>query len=902
MDKLFSHLLEETGGQIRPKKVINRIVFPGHRICLQAKSTLETRFGGFSLDTLIPEIADLGDLTDIQNAVSCIAICGAMGAQLSNVTWGYNSLIYEYAGVPILRVAKELAGVLGVPVYYEYIEPDGFKAGAWFAAPDDNDASVPHAYDDSRWVYYPEGCSSQDETAIRCGLATATLSVTDNGNVTQEEVAFEDTDNPVMQMLATQGAVTAYLNLIDDEYASFKDDEQLAEDDSMQDEADWEPQDSEPQPGQTFNIAQAMGAVTYRIVFPNPECCDFIMRDLDGMYGGFSLQEICGSPDNTFDSPDEALSTLTGYGIPSDATDIEWGDNSVRYRVEPSAPNAVVIEKLADFYEIPLYIEYFDELKRATGAMIAIPGSNHPTLLVPQRIGSKDDMYFDAGSESEGYVALRCGYCQAVSDDGNSRISFVDDLSRPEMAQMASAASVGGFYGILQQLGIEKIVPEGYDGDWFPEPEQQPAPTTGTSKMPTDSTEHDSKAKPASSTSGNGKSAIKLWMNPIAEKHAWHSFDAYGIKDGRREDGVMFLLEPIYRDNTQIRDPFGHMGEGVPLPPFASHEAHKQVWESAQNAQADKIPLIAALLDGDLLVPEELNALHRDIELKAQGVSSIATGRGTALEHRCDSVCYLITELRNRGADDSRRFMMWMADTDHAVRVRFFGEPPAIGEPFSCRMSVVEQDVVTFWEPVEGKKGFTRYKRIPEGGRVDVSGAKSDSSAMTTLRKANAMFLKACGLKQSSPSKVRMTTEQAQRFTELREQLDRKTSYALTVLFSRCVLSRPEADRLLDLAKRAADAHARGATIDVTDTEVVEHRAIYLVVRVSAADGACKLYNPNTDEYQIYAFQPQLIDNFHTDLPTPGSMINIATSLVEEDVIAAWVGYRSGNAQRTARY
>ena len=147
-----------------------------------------------------------------------------------------------------------------------------------------------------------------------------------------------------------------------------------------------------------------------------------------------------------------------------------------------------------------------------------------------------------------------------------------------------------------------------------------------------------------------------------------------------------------------------------------------------------------------------------------------------------------------------------------------------------------------------------------------------------------------------------MTTEQAQRFTELREQLDRKTSYALTVLFSRCVLSRPEADRLLDLAKRAADAHARGATIDVTDTEVVEHRAIYLVVRVSAADGACKLYNPNTDEYQIYAFQPQLIDNFHTDLPTPGSMINIATSLVEEDVIAAWVGYRSGNAQRTARY
>ena len=904
LDTLFGHLLEETGGRFSPQKMINRIVFPSHRTCLALKTTIDRDFGGFSLEALIPEVTDLGNLSDLQNAASCIQYCGAMGARISNVTWGFNSLMYECSGAPILRVAKELAGIINAPVYYEYIVSGSHKGGAWIVDPDDDDVSVPHAADSSQWVFYPENCPYLDETAIRCGAATATVSASGGGYSGEQEVAFKDTQNPIMQMIAKQGIIGGYFDLIESEYGSLLDDSEPA--DEGDDEGAGDQPTPQPEPEQHTTFGQAMGAVTYRIVFPNPECCDFVMRDLDGMYGGFSLQKICGSPDNTFDSPDEALSTLTGYGIPNDATDIEWGDNSVRFCVEPSAPNAVVIETLANDYEIPLYIEYFDELKQATGAMIAIPGSNRPPLMVPQMIGSKDNTYFDAGSDSEAYVALRCGYCQAVSDDGTSRISFVDDLSRPEMAQMANAESVGGFFSILQQLGIENVVPAGYDGDLFPDtaqqPEQQPAPATDKPEKPTSSAQRTSKAKSGSGASSSSKSAIKLWMNPIAEKHAWHSPDVDGRQGGNLTGTAMFYLEPLYRNGEQIRDAFGVICGRVSLPPHASHAEHAQVLEAADRAGLGTDPLITTLLTHDLLLPEELNALHRDIELKAQGVSAIATGRGTALERRCDSVCYLIAELRNREGNGSRRFMMWMADIDRAERVRFFGEPPAIGEPFSCRMSVAERDVVFAWKPVEGEKGFTRYKQIPEGGRVDVSGAKSDSSAMTALRKANAMFLKACGLKQTAPSKVRMTTEQAQRFTELREQLDRKTSYALTVLFSRSVLSRPEADRFLDLMERAAAAHGRGEIIDVTDTEVMEHRAIYLVDGLSTKDGTCRLYDPNTDEYRTFTFQPHLLEDFHTDLPKLGAMVNIATSLVETDLIAAWVGYNAGNAQRSARY
>ena len=391
-------------------------------------------------------------------------------------------------------------------------------------------------------------------------------------------------------------------------------------------------------------------------------------------------------------------------------------------------------------------------------------------------------------------------------------------------------------------------------------------------------------------------------MNPIAEKHVWNSLDAYGQKQGKQNDMNMFFLEPLYRGGDQIRDPFGFATGRKPMPAYASHQAHRKVIDAALTTDIEVGALVAGLLGQDLLTSEELNALHRDIELKAQDISAIATGRGAALERRCDSVCYLIAKLRSHDGDNSHRFMMWMADTDQAVRVKFYGEAPAIGAPFTCRFSVVENDVITYWMPVEGEKGFSRYKQIPEGGRIDVSAAKSDSAAMSALRKANAMFLKTCGLKQTAPSKTRMTPEQSQRFSELREKLGRKTGYALTVLFSRCVLCSTEADRFLELMEHAAAAHDRGEVIDVDDTEVVEHKAAYMVGPISTEDGTCQLYNPNTVNFEDFRFQPNLLEDFHTDLPRTGSFINIATSVVESDVIAAWAGYNPGNAQRSARY
>ena len=490
-------------------------------------------------------------------------------------------------------------------------------------------------------------------------------------------------------------------------------------------------------------------------------------------------------------------------------------------------------------------------------------------------------MYFDRGSDNEGYVALRCGYCQAVSDDGKTRISFVDDPSQSVMAEMAEEASVGVYVRLLKKFDFEQVLPAGY---------QKPASRPAAS------------SKKSTSTSSAEKSKISLWMNPIAEKHVWNSLDAYGQKQGKQNDMNMFFLEPLYRGGDQIRDPFGFATGRKPMPAYASHQAHRKVIDAALNTDIEVGALVAGLLGQDLLTSEELNALHRDIELKAQGISAIATGRGAALESRCDSVCYLIAKLRSHDGDNSHRFMMWMADTDQAARVKFYGEAPAIGTPFTCRFSVVENDVITYWMPVEGEKGFSRYKQIPEGGRIDVSAAKSDSAAMSALRKTNAMFLKTCGLKQTAPSKTRMTPEQSQRFSELREKLDRKTGYALTVLFSRCVLCSAEADRFLELMEHAAAAHDRGEVIDVDDTEVVEHKAAYMVGPISTEDGTCQLYNPSTINFEDFRFQPNLIEDFHTDLPRVGSFINIATSVVESDVIAAWAGYNPGNAQRSARY
>ena len=877
MDEIFEHLLQDTDRGISINQIVNRIVFPNHDICMQAKAALERDYGEFCFAAVIPDYEDFQHMDPSDAINAALETCGSDGEEVTNVVWGYNSLQYEYNGIPSLEVAKTISKMIGVPVYYEYTDADELAAGAVIADAQGDSVSFANVVDKSCWVYFPEGFDGATDTLFRCGMGT--MSMPDGS-----QKYFEDTTDPIMRSYAQRGNVSLYFDFLKDQFGAQEEPQPAPSRKKSSSAASKRKKKSaETQAQESGNVymSQAMGAMTFRIVFPNHDCCAYIRDDLDKCFGGFSLQAICGTPDGTFDSPDEVLSTMAGHGIPDDATDVEWGYNSVRYRVAHSVPNAVVLEALVQHYGIPLYVEYFDELKRATGAAITIPNIANPTAFVPGTLGCKEQMYFDRGSDNEGYVALRCGYCQAVSDDGKTRISFVDDPSQSVMAEMAEEASVGVYVRLLKKFDFEQVLPAGY---------RKPA------SRPTAS------SKKSTSTSSAEKSKISLWMNPIAEKHVWNSLDAYDLDQGRQNDMSMFVLEPIYRDGEQIRDSFGYASGREPMPSRASHQAHSKVMDAALNANTDLSTLVAWLLGQDLLTSEELNALHRDIELKAQGVSAIATGRGAALESRCDSVCYLIAKLRSHDGDNSQRFMMWMADTDQAVRVKFYGEAPAIGVPFTCRMSVVEGDVVTYWEPVEGEKGFSRYKQIPEGGRIDVSAAKSDSVATSALRKANAMFLKACGLKQTAPSKTRMTPEQSQRFSELREKLDRKTGYALTVLFSRCVLCSAEADRFLELMERAAAAHDHGQVIDVDDTEVVEHKAIYMVGPISTEDGACQLYNPNTTNFEDFRFQPNLLEDFHTDLPHAGSFINIATSVVESDVIAAWAGYNPGNAQRSARY
>lgn len=877
MDEIFEHLLQDTDRGISINQIVNRIVFPNHDICMQAKAALERDYGEFCFAAVIPDYEDFQhmDPTDAINAA--LETCGSDGEEATNVVWGYNSLQYEYNGIPSLEVAKTISKMIGVPVYYEYTDADELAAGAVIADAQGDSVSFANVVDKSCWVYFPEGFDGATDTLFRCGMGT--MSMPDGS-----QKYFEDTTDPIMRSYAQRGNVSLYFDFLKDQFGAQEEPKPAPsrkKSSSAASKRKKKSSETQAQESSDVYMSQAMGAMTFRIVFPNHDCCAYIRDDLDKCFGGFSLQAICGTPDGTFDSPDEVLSTMAGHGIPDDATDVEWGYNSVRYRVAHSVPNVVVLEALVQHYKIPLYVEYFDELKRATGAAITIPDIANPTAFVPGTLGCKEQMYFDRGSDNEGYVALRCGYCQAVSDDGKMRISFVDDPSQPVMAEMAEEASVGVYVRLLKKFDFEQVLPAGY---------QKPASRPAAS------------SKKSTSTSSAEKSKISLWMNPIAEKHVWNSLDAYGQKQGKQNDMNMFFLEPLYRGGDQIRDPFGFATGRKPMPAYASHQAHRKVIDAALTTDMEVGALVAGLLGQDLLTSEELNALHRDIELKAQGISAIATGRGAALESRCDSVCYLIAKLRSHDGDNSHRFMMWMADTDQAVRVKFYGEVPAIGVPFTCRFSVVENDVITYWMPVEGEKGFSRYKQIPEGGRIDVSAAKSDSAAMSALRKANAMFLKTCGLKQTAPSKTRMAPEQSQRFSELREKLGRKTGYALTVLFSRCVLCSAEADRFLELMEHAAAAHDRGEAIDVDDTEVVEHKAVYMVGPISTEDGTCQLYNPNTVNFEDFRFQPNLLEDFHTDLPRGGSFINIATSVVESDVIAAWAGYNPGNAQRSARY
>lgn len=631
MDEIFEHLLQDTDRGISINQIVNRIVFPNHDICMQAKAALERDYGEFCFAAVIPDYEDFQhmDPTDATNAA--LETCGSDGEEVTNVVWGYNSLQYEYNGIPSLEVAKTISKMIGVPVYYEYTDADEIAAGAVIADAQGDSVSFANVVDKSCWVYFPEGFDGATDTLFRCGMGT--MSMPDGS-----QKYFEDTTDPIMRSYAQRGNVSLYFDFLKDQFGAQE--EPQAESNAQA--------ESDAQASGNVYMSQAMGAMTFRIVFPNHDCCEYIRDDLDKCFGGFSLQAICGTPDGTFDSPDEVLSTMAGHGIPDDATDVEWGYNSVRYCVAHSVPNAVVLEALVQHYNIPLYVEYFDELKRATGAAITIPDIANPTAFVPGTLGCKEQMYFDRGSENEGYVALRCGYCQAVSDDGKTRISFVDDPSQSVMAEMAEEASVGVYVRLLKKFDLEQVLPAGY---------QKPASRPAAS------------SKKSTSTSSAEKSKISLWMNPIAEKHVWNSLDAYGQKQGKQNDMNMFFLEPLYRGGDQIRDPFGFATGRKPMPAYASHQAHRKVIDAALTTDIEVGALVAGLLGQDLLTSEELNALHRDIELKSQGISAIATGRGAALESRCDSVCYLIAKLRSHDDDNIHRFMMWMADTDQAVRV-----------------------------------------------------------------------------------------------------------------------------------------------------------------------------------------------------------------------------------------
>lgn len=442
MDEIFEHLLQDTDRGISINQIVNRIVFPNHDICMQAKAALERDYGEFCFAAVIPDYEDFQhmDPTDATNAA--LETCGSDGEEVTNVVWGYNSLQYEYNGIPSLEVAKTISKMIGVPVYYEYTDADELAAGAVIADAQGDSVSFANVVDKSCWVYFPEGFDGATDTLFRCGMGT--MSMPDGS-----QKYFEDTTDPIMRSYAQRGNVSLYFDFLKDQFGAQE--EPQAESDAQA--------ESNAQASGNVYMSQAMGAMTFRIVFPNHDCCEYIRNDLEKCFGGFSLQAICGTPDGTFDSPDEVLSTMAGHGIPDDATDVEWGYNSVRYRVAHSVPNAIVLETLVQHYNIPLYVEYFDELKRATGAAITIPDMANPTAFIPGTLGCKEQMYFDRGSDNEGYVALRCGYCQAVSDDGKTRISFVDDPSQSVMAEMAEEASVGVYVRLLKNSILSKFSP-----------------------------------------------------------------------------------------------------------------------------------------------------------------------------------------------------------------------------------------------------------------------------------------------------------------------------------------------------------------------------------------------------------------------------------------------------------
>lgn len=156
MDEIFEHLLQDTDRGISINQIVNRIVFPNHDICMQAKAALERDYGEFCFAAVIPDYEDFQhmDPTDAINAA--LETCGSDGEEVTNVVWGYNSLQYEYNGIPSLEVAKTISKMIGVPVYYEYTDADEIAAGAVIADAQGDSVSFANVVDKSCWVYFPE--------------------------------------------------------------------------------------------------------------------------------------------------------------------------------------------------------------------------------------------------------------------------------------------------------------------------------------------------------------------------------------------------------------------------------------------------------------------------------------------------------------------------------------------------------------------------------------------------------------------------------------------------------------------------------------------------------------------------------------------------------------------------
>ena len=188
MDEIFEHLLQDTDRGISINQIVNRIVFPNHDICMQAKAALERDYGEFCFAAVIPDYEDFQhmDPTDAINAA--LETCGSDGEEVTNVVWGYNSLQYEYNGIPSLEVAKTISKMIGVPVYYEYTDADEIAAGAVIADAQGDSVSFANVVDKNCWVYFPEGFDGATDTLFRCGMGT--MSMPDGS-----QKYFEDTTN-----------------------------------------------------------------------------------------------------------------------------------------------------------------------------------------------------------------------------------------------------------------------------------------------------------------------------------------------------------------------------------------------------------------------------------------------------------------------------------------------------------------------------------------------------------------------------------------------------------------------------------------------------------------------------------------------------------------------------------